>query len=136
MFVIATFVCGGRCETRVNTVVVKAGRRGVDEVVRKLSVHSCYYQSWPSRYADLIVVGGDLIRCELTPECEGEGLKVLSLSEFRQLWQKRHRLHREVQEELARGAKTGQTRTRQGRRAPHGMPAPPRKANARRRGAA
>jgi len=99
VFVIATFICGDGCEIKMNSVVVDCEPSGLDEVVDRLSAHSCYYESGKSGYADLIIADGRLVRCELLPEVDCDDLKVLTMEEFGPLWDHWDRIHREVQEE-------------------------------------
>lgn len=101
MIIVATFRCGALCPAKVDTVAVNAPAADVEEVVAKLSLHSCYYQGHAKGYAydDLAVFDGRLVHCELLPESTDE-VRLLTPQQFRQLWDRRDRLHREVEEEL------------------------------------
>jgi hypothetical protein len=108
VFVIATFICGDGCEVKMNTVVVHCEPSGLDEVVDRLSAHSCYFESGNSGYADLIIAEGRLVRCELLPEVDCDDLKVLTVEEFRPLWDRWDRIHAEAeQERQAESARAG-----------------------------
>jgi len=93
LHVVATFTHGSRSETKADTVVVQAERRDVLDVIAKLAVHSCYYQSCPAAYQDLIVLDGELHRCELLPESQGREAKPLGVEEFRKRWGEQHEWH-------------------------------------------
>jgi len=100
MIVIASFSCGCSCHVKVNSVVVAADPAGVDDVIGKLSVHSCYFQDRPAGYDDLVLVDGALLRSELLPESSVDEVTALGIGEFGDLWSHRDRLHREVDQEL------------------------------------
>lgn len=100
MYVIATFTKGRRSETKANTVVVKVDKRDVDEVVTKLSAHSCYYQPCPAGYQDLIVVDGELLRCELLPASKTDKVGPFTVEEFGELWEEQRARHLWVDRDL------------------------------------
>jgi hypothetical protein len=100
MFVVATFTCWSGCEWKMATVVVSAEAQQLEELLRKMSRHSCYFQTRPKGYVDLIVVEGNLARCELLPEVAPDGIKPLTLEEFEARWTSEDRGHRTLDREL------------------------------------
>jgi hypothetical protein len=108
VYVVATFTEGGRAETRRDTVVVNMDPPGLGEIVEKLSAHSCYWQSCPAEYADLAVIEGRLVRCELT-QVEEQDVKLLTAEEFEGLWLQQEQDIREDGEDLVRRREVRET---------------------------
>jgi len=94
LVVIATFDCGPDCEAKSNTVVVESSPGELEGVLEKLSKHSCFYQSDPKGYVDLVIVEGRIIRLVLTPDyADEQSTRALAPAEFAALWEDQDDIH-------------------------------------------